>query len=77
MSIVISDPSLLAQLAQVSDPVEIRDPNGNFLGTFAPPYGKPPPGYKSPFTDEQIEEFRKQPDGRPLADILRDLEKRG
>jgi hypothetical protein len=56
--------------------VEVRDPNGNFLGTFAPPYGKPPPGYKSPFTDEQIEEFRKQPDGRSLADILGDLNKR-
>jgi hypothetical protein len=77
MSIVISDPALLDQLAQAYVPVEVRDPNGNFLGTFAPPYGKPPPGYKSPFTDEQIEEFRKQPDGRSLDEILRDLEKRG
>jgi hypothetical protein len=77
MTIVITDPVLLSQLTQASKPVEIHDAKGNFVGTFAPPYGKLPPGMKSPITDEEIEELRKQPDGRPLADILRDLEKRG
>ncbi len=77
MSIVITDKNLLEQLARTSGTVEVRDANGNFLGTFAPPYGKLPPGVKSPHTDEEIEELRKQPDGRPLADILRDLESRG
>jgi hypothetical protein len=77
MSIVITDKALLQQFSQASDPVEIQDANGNYLGKFEPPYGKLPPGVRSPFTDEEIERRRNQPDGRPLADILRDLEKRG
>jgi hypothetical protein len=77
MSIVITDKALLQQFSQASDAVEIHDANGNYLGTFEPPYGKLPPGVRSPHTDAEIEELRKQPDGRPLADILRDLEKRG
>jgi hypothetical protein len=77
MSIIVNDAILLKQLTQASGSVEVRDANGNFLGTFAPPPGKLPPGVKSPHTDEEIEEFRKQPGGRPLADILRDLEKQG
>jgi hypothetical protein len=77
MSIVITDKALLEQLSQARETVEVRDPSGNFLGTFAPPYGKLPPGMKSPFSDEEIERRRQQPDGRRLADILRDLEKRG
>ena len=75
MSIVINDKALLQQFAEASDTVEIHDANGNYLGTFAPPFGKLPPGVRSPHSDSEIEELRKQPDGRPLADILRDLEK--
>jgi len=77
MAIVITDPALLAQLSQTSGAVEVQDSNGNYLGTFAPPIGKLPPGVHSPFSMEEIERRRKQPDGRPLADILRDLENRG
>jgi hypothetical protein len=32
-------------------------------------FGKLPPGVKSPFTDEEIEEARKQPDGLPLSEV--------
>lgn len=77
MAIVINDPILLKQLSQARDAVEIQDANGNYVGTFAPPVGKLPPGVKSPFTEEEIERRRNQPDGRQLSDILRDLEKRG
>lgn len=76
MSIIVSDPALLAQLAQANTPVEVRTPDGRWLGTFDPANGKLPPGVHSPYSDQEIEERRKQPDGRPLADILRDLEKR-
>ena len=34
-----------------------------------------PPGTKSPITEEDRRENRKQLDGRPLSDILRDLER--
>ena len=77
MSITISDPSLFAQLLAVRGPVEVRGPDGEHVGTFQPFDGKLPPGVKSPFTDEQMAEFRKQRTGRPLADILRDLESGG
>jgi hypothetical protein len=78
MSITITDPGLLAALRQASDVLELKDPDGNLLGTFsADGLGKLPPGVKSPFTDEERAERRKQRTGRPLKDILRDLEARG
>ena len=76
MSIVITDQALVQQLTQAADTVQVCDRNGNLLGTFAPPYGKLPHGVRSPFTDEELERRRQEPDGRPLAEILRDLEKR-
>jgi hypothetical protein len=75
-SITISDPALLAKLdvAALAEGVELRDPTGKVLGTVTlDGYGKPPPGYKIPFTDDELAEFAKQKTGRPLADIMRDL----
>jgi hypothetical protein len=79
MSITITDPTLLAQLRQAAATVELKDPEGNVLGLFAVEgCGKLPPGVKSPFTREEMEERRqKNRSGRPLGDILRDLENRG
>jgi len=78
MSITITDPALLAQLRQAADLIELKDPDGNVLGRFsAEGLGKLPPGVKSPFTPEEMAERRKQRTGRPLQDILRDLEARG
>ena len=77
MSITINDPVLLDQLA-ASDAIELKDPTGRVIGRFITDWpGKLPPGVKSPFSDEEIAELRKQRTGRPLADILRDLEARG
>jgi hypothetical protein len=75
MSITITNPELLAQLRQTSATVELLDPEGNVLGTFAVEgLGRLPPGVKSPFTREEMEERRRtQRSGRPLKDILRDL----
>jgi hypothetical protein len=75
MSITISDPVLLAQLAAAPGAVEVRDPSGRVLGTFVlDGYGKPPPGVKSPISDEEFEEARKQTGGKPLAEILNRLQ---
>src|SRR5262249_62392755 len=77
MSITVTDPALLAQFA-TGDSVELKDPSGKLLGVFVPEgLGKLPPGVKSPFSEQELAELRKQRTGRPLADILRDLEARG
>ncbi|MBY0513100.1 MAG: hypothetical protein K2P78_04215 [Gemmataceae bacterium] len=79
MSITITDPALLAQLRQAGGIVtELKDPEGNVLGAFVvEAVGVPPPGFQSPFTEEQRAAMMKERSGRPLKDILRDLEARG
>jgi len=75
MSITITDPALLELLARVNGAVDFTSPDGMIIGSFTTDgFGKLPPGVKSPFTDEQLIELRKQRNGRKLADILRDLE---
>lgn len=81
-TITITDPALIEQLRHANAAV-LRDPDGRVLGRLVVEPDEapealfvPPPGFVSPFTDEQRREFRKQVTGRPLADILRDLEKR-
>ena len=74
MSITIQDPALFAQLLAAQGPVEVRGPDGEHVGTFQPFDGKLPPGVKSPFTDEEMAERRKERTGRPLSEIMRDLQ---
>jgi hypothetical protein len=78
MSVTISDSALLSKLG-MGDRIELTDASGNLLGVFIPQgLGVPPPGVKSPFSDEEMAERRKEPKiGRPLKDILRDLEAKG
>ena len=74
MSVTISDPTLLSQL-KTGDKVELKDPSGNLLGVFIPQGLGVPPGVKSPFTEEEMAARRKEAKtGRPLANILRNLE---
>lgn len=75
MSITINDPALLAQLKAVNGPVDLRGPDGEFLFTITPPFGKPPPGFVSPISDEEFQRRReKYRDGKPLSEILKRLE---
>jgi hypothetical protein len=77
MSVTITDPVLLAELSRLRGIIELKDPQGNLIGELdLESNGKLPPGVKSPFTDEQLAELRKQRGGRPLVDILRDLQAR-
>jgi hypothetical protein len=74
MSITITDPALLAQLAAATGPVEVRDPAGNLIGRFETTReGKPPPGVKSPISDEELQRRRQYRDGKPLSEILQRL----
>ena len=75
MSITITDPALLAQLREAESFVELKDPDGNVLGTFTVEEVDPRlANLTSPFSREEMDERRKKyRDGRTLKDILRDL----
>ncbi len=76
-AITITDPAVL-ELLQQGGEVEIKDANGQVLGTFSLGLKLvPPPGVKSPFSDEEIARRRAIREGRSLDEILRDLEGRG
>lgn len=76
-TVVVSDPDVLAQLAAAEGPIILRGPKGECLrmAELVPP-GQLPAGFKSPISDEEFQEARKQTGGRPLADILGELKQK-
>jgi hypothetical protein len=69
------DEQLAENLRKVNDEVDIVDERGLVRGIYIPIRKYvPPPGYKPPFTDEELDERSKVRTGRPLADIINDLE---
>lgn len=79
MSIKITDPELLNALRSSKGDVEMTDAEGRLLGTFvAGGLFRPPPGYQSGISEEEMQRrLNDKTPGRPLKDILRDLEARG
>jgi hypothetical protein len=78
MTRIIVDADLLSRLQGLNDRLEFCDESGQTLGFFQPARTKLQPGQGvdgSPFTREELERRRLQRTGRPLADILKDLEK--
>ena len=76
MSITITDPALLAQLTAAPGFMEIHAPDGRVIGKFfLDGYGVPPPGVKSPISDEEFETARKEPSSELcLADFWKRLQ---
>lgn len=70
MNYVQIDTELASQLRSSPTPVRLCDPTGVIIGTFTP---VPPGKFVVPFTDEELRASLKK-GGRPLADILADLE---
>jgi hypothetical protein len=79
MNQIVANEQLSQRLRDAKKPVRVVDENGQMLGIFDPLYVAPPgvAAARSPHTMEELEELRKQVGGRPLVDIIRDLEKRG
>ncbi len=72
---VLLDENLAEKLREVNQEVDIIDERGLVRGIYIPVRKYvPPPGYKPPYSDEQLAEWSKVRTGRPLADIIRDLE---
>jgi hypothetical protein len=72
MNRIVVDDSVKAQFLRVKERCEIVDATGNQLGFFQPEYV----GYECPLSDEELDQIEKQGGGRPLQEILRDLERR-
>jgi hypothetical protein len=77
MSITITDPALLAQIHEASGVVDLKDPSGKVLGRLhVEKPSKFPPGFKIPFTEEELTEFSKHRTGRPIGDVIRELKEK-
>lgn len=77
-TITITDPALLKQLSDAHGTVILCDLAGNELLTSGVPIGVPVEGYIPPFSKDEMTRMSQNREGRPLADILRDLrEKHG
>ena len=75
MTRVTISPAIRAQLHGSERSAEVCDEMGRTLGFFHPVDETGFAGGKiaSPYSDREIEGFRKEPGGRPLAEILKDL----
>jgi hypothetical protein len=80
MTKVTIDPTTRAKLHNLAESLEVCDEEGQVLGYYAPlkKQGQDADLYEGveiPLTDEEVRQLLRQPPGRPLADILADLEK--
>ena len=76
MQEVVLDEPTRSKLHDLSEVLELRDESGRLLGHFLPasdPKRATPNGRDCPYTDEEIEQLRRQSGGRPLAKIWKRL----
>lgn len=78
MSKIVVDDVLQAKLSQLLQPAELCDAQGKLLGHFMPAIDTEfLAAMQSPASDEELARREREETGRPLADILADLERRG
>ena len=73
MTIQINDPKLVEQLLQAGQVVDLIGPDGRPFGQFSTFRNDLPPGFKIPFTEEQIEERRKDQEGLTFDEMWREI----
>ena len=75
-TITVTDPELLAKLAAAQGQIIFRGPTGLTVKTAEVVAYGTPPRVKSPISDEEFEEARKQPDGLPLFEVWKKIHER-
>jgi hypothetical protein len=78
MTRLVLDAATAGKLTNVHERLELCDASGRTLGHFHPANGENGPtgeDREGPFTREQLEQFRNEPGGKPLSEILKRLEK--
>lgn len=76
MQRVVVDAKLFELLPWFTLPVQLTDRDGNVVGVYTPDPARVAELEREP-TDEELDRLAAQPGGRPLADILAELEGRG
>ncbi len=71
MTRVTLEPEIESRLSGFQEAVEVCDHNGRLIGYFHPTRSL---RELSPLTDADVEKLRGQTGGRPLQDILKDLQ---
>lgn len=75
-TIVISDRDLLQRLVSATGQIVFQTADGQHVRTVEPVSPGTPANYNCPFTEDELDAFSKERTGRPLADILGDLEQK-
>lgn len=76
MTRVVLDAETAGKFKNVQQRVEVCDPAGRTLGYFHPANGHgglTDEDRQGPFTREQLDQFRNEPGGKPLSEILKRL----
>lgn len=76
MPVVVVKGVLKETLAAADAPLEVCDSSGRVLGYYSPASADPLPVFEMSITPEEVARRLAAGGGRPLADILRDLEAR-
>ncbi|MCH8042732.1 MAG: hypothetical protein IID44_03345 [Planctomycetes bacterium] len=77
MTQIVVNPATAEKLSGIQTTVELCDPSGNLLGYFSPKVN--PSLYdqvEPPISEEELDRIEKEGGGRPLRDVLDDLEKK-
>jgi hypothetical protein len=69
------DAAFLARLDKLDSVVEVCDESGRTIGYFHPVSHSSEAAVRSPYSDEEIQRRQQQRTGRPLSEIMADLEK--
>lgn len=75
---IVVDEHVCSTLGHLDELAELRDAAGRTIGYFHPAVsvGGEAPRIGSPISDEELARRRRNPGGRPLKDILEDLQGR-
>lgn len=76
MTFTITDPKLVEALKQAGDVVDLIGPDGQPFGQFTTLRHDLPPGFKIPFTDEEIEARRKDQEGLSFEEMWEEIRAR-
>ncbi len=74
--VVVIDADLRSRLRNLTVPLELRDENGNVVGHYTPAF-RPADADElmktCPYSEEELEQFCREPGGRTLAEIWKSL----